>query len=270
MKDKKQKQLKQKGDKKKKETSKKILPEKKLFQKSGKWYVLPAILFVAVCILGAILFIQSYYTVTTVFVEGNIHYTNDEIMDIVMEGKLGKNSLYLSLKYKNRDIKGIPFVESMDVTIVSPDTIRISVYEKSLAGYVEYLGKYLYFDKDGIVVESSDSRTAGIPQVSGLEFGYVVLYEKLPVKEEAIFMKVLDTTQLLKKYNIMADKIYFDQSYEMTLFFEKVKVKIGDTDGIDEKIMKLQYILPELEGKSGTIRMESYTEESKNITFALD
>ena len=45
---------------------------------------------------------------------------------------------------------------------------------------------------------------------------------------------------------------------------------MGNDEKIDEKIMKLQSILPSLAGKSGTLEMENYTEESKNITFALD
>ena len=63
----------------------------------------------------------------------------------------------------------------MDVNILTPNTIRISVYEKALAGYVEYLGRYMYFDRDGTVVESSSERTRGIPQVTGLRFDYVVV-----------------------------------------------------------------------------------------------
>lgn len=235
-----------------------------------KWYAFSGVLAVLACLLAAALFIQSKYTVTTAYVEGNLHYTNEEIMDIVMGGRLGSNSLYLSLKYKNKSIKGVPFVESMDVAILSPDTIRISVYEKALAGYVEYLGKFLYFDKDGIIVESSEVRTEGIPQVTGLDFNHVVLYERLPVDNEEVFMKILDTTQLLTKYGITADKIYFDKSYEMTLYFDQVKVRIGSSEGIDEKIMQLRHILPDLEGKKGTIRMENYTESKKTITFELE
>lgn len=235
-----------------------------------RWIVISLILLLVACLLGIFLYIESHYTVTTVYVEGNVHYTNEEIMDMVMGGRFGKNSLFLSLKYRGKEIEGIPFVQTMEVTILSPDTIRINVYEKALAGYVEYLGKYMYFDKDGIIVESSDARTDGIPQVTGLKFGYVLLHERLPVENEAIFNKILNITQLLTKYNVSADKIYFDENYDMTLYFSNVRVRIGSDDKIDEKIMKLQSILPELEGKKGTLEMENYTEQSKNITFSMD
>lgn len=225
---------------------------------------------IVICLLAIFLYIQNTYTVTNIYVEGNVHYTNEEIQNMIMEGPLGDNSLYLSLKYKNKEITDIPFIETMSVKIVSPDTIRINVYEKALAGYVEYLGRYMYFDREGIIVESSEKKTQKIPQVTGLEFSFVVLHEKLPVENEEIFNQILDITQLLTKYGITSDRIYFDKDYEMTLYFDDAKVMIGGSDHIDEKIMQLQYLLPELEGKSGTLHMENYTEDTKNITFNLD
>jgi len=222
-------------------------------------------------ILGAGLFgVLHYYKVTTVYVEGNIHYTNEEIMDMVMTGRLGDNSLYLALKYKNRGVDNIPFVQTMDVKILSPNTIKITVYEKAMAGYIEYLGRYMYFDKDGIIVEASDLKTPGIPQVSGLSFGYVVMYEKLPVENPEIFADILDITQLLNKYDIQADKILFDKSMHKTLYFGEARVSLGANDNIGEKIMKLKGILPELSGKKGLLRMDNYSEEMQNITFEVD
>lgn len=228
------------------------------------------ILLLFVLLSAAILYIDQNYKIKNVYVDGNVHYTDEEIMDIVMEGPLGDNSLYLSLKYKKKGIDDIPFVQTMDVAILSPDTIRITVYEKSLAGYVEYLGNYMYFDKDGTIVEASESKTAGIPQVTGLQFNYVVMYKPLPVEDKEIFEVILDITQLLNKYNLSADRLYFDSDKEMTIYFQNVRAAVGNGDNIDEKVMLLQSILPDLEGKSGTIHLESYTEDTKNVTFEPD
>ena len=227
------------------------------------------IILLALAVAAAIAgyYIITEYKVSTVYVDGNIHYSNEEIMAMVMSGRLGDNSLWLALKYKDKGVEDVPFVEKMDVDILSPTSIRISVYEKALAGYVEYLGRYMYFDKDGIVVESSDIRTVGVPQVTGLDFQYVVLNEPLPVENEEIFQKILSVTQLLAKYELITDKIFFDSSYNLTLYFKDVKVLLGSSDAIDGKIMRLRYILPELEGKKGTLQMENYDENSKNIPF---
>ncbi len=244
----------------------------------GEWFIqhkslviIGISLFVVIAFLAAgYYYITTTYTVTTAYVDGNIHYTNEEVMEMVMEGRYGNNSLYLAMKYKDKGVENVPFVEKMDVNILSPDTIRINVYEKALAGYVEYLGQYMYFDKDGIVVESSGIRTAGVSQVTGLSFGYVVLNEPLPVENNTIFKQILTITQLLEKYQLAADKIFFDSAYHLTLYFDGVKVTLGSGEDLDEKIMKLQYILPKLEGKSGTLPMENYTEDTKNISFNPD
>ena len=223
----------------------------------------------AVLLTAIIVF--NNYTVDTVVIEGNVHYTNDEIYNMVMgDSKLSHNSIYLSFKYKNKEIENIPFIQTMSVKIVDSSTIRILVYEKAVAGFVEYQGRYFYFDKDGTVIESSNIITKGIPQVMGLEFDHIVLYETLPVENDEIFKHILEMTQLLEKYDIEMDKLYFDKSFNMTLYFGEARIKVGDFSNIDEKIIKLKTILPKLEGKKGVLRLDGYDGKDSIITFELD
>jgi len=217
-------------------------------------------------------YVMDMHTVRTVYVEGNVHYTQEEIKAMVMEGPLGNNSLFLSMKYENRGVENVPFVDAMDVSILAPDTIKISVYEKALAGYVKYMDTYVYFDKDGYVVESSTVRTIGIPQVTGMELDYVVLGQPLPVKaeHENIFGRILDLTKLLNKYELSADKIYFHADSAITLYFKDAKVALGsEAERMEDKVMCLPQILPNLEGKSGTLQMETYSEKG-DYTFKPD
>ena len=217
--------------------------------------------------LGGIYFFLDHYRVVKVFVDGNVHYTKEEIMDIVMDGPLGDNSLYLSMRYKNKSITDVPFIAAMDVNVVSSDTIRIIVYEKPLAGYIKYLGRYIYFDKDGRVVESSTIRTLGIPQLLGVEFDHVVVGELLPVKDNEVFGQVLRITQTLDKSGLHADRIYFDKTLEMTLYFEDIKVLFGTDAYMDEKIGWLEIYLPDLKGRKGTLNIENYSPGTKFDTF---
>ncbi len=214
--------------------------------------------------------ILEAFQVTTVYVEGNEHYTSEEIRDMVETGRFGDNSLYLSLRYSNRRITDIPFIEAMDVDVLDRNTIKITVYEKTLAGYVEYLGSYMYFDKDGVIVESSSMRTVGIPLVTGLDFDHFVMYEPLPVENEDIFRTILNVTQMLNKYEIVTDKIYFDESYNMVLYFGDVRVDMGSTDLLEEKIQRLDAILPLLDGRSGTLQMSNYNSDSGDVIFTVD
>lgn len=256
---------------KKEKTRREEKQEKIRFGRKKRLTIIGVVLAVIfILLLAAYEYILNNYTITTVYVDGNVHYTNEEIMEMVMGGRYGNNSLFLSLKYRDKGIEGIPFIQTMDVAIEAKDTIRITVYEKALAGYVSYLGRYVYFDKDGIVVETSEEETKGIPQVTGLTFNHVILHEPLPVENEEVFNEVLNITQQLSKYSLMVDKIYFDTDYHVTLLFGNVKISLGTSDNIDEKIMKLQYILPELEGKSGTLDMTEYNEDTTTYSFEQD
>ncbi|MCI8692326.1 MAG: FtsQ-type POTRA domain-containing protein [Lachnospiraceae bacterium] len=208
---------------------------------------------------GAGLYILNFYTIRTVYVEGNVHYSEEEIKSIVMDGFLGDNSLYLSMKYKRKGIEGIPFVDEMDVEILSPDTIRITVYEKALTGCIRYMDTYVYFDRDGYVVESSAVRTVGVPQVMGLKFEHIVTGDKIPVENEAVFNSILNITRMLQKYSLTADKIYFKDSGDITIYFQNIKVALGNNSAtLEDKLMLLPDLLPRLEGKSGILQMQNY------------
>lgn len=245
--------------------------EKIRFGRGKRMLILSVALFLILSsLIAGYGYIVRNYTVTTIYVEGNVHYTNEEIIDMVMDGRFSDNSLFLSMKYKDKGIENVPFIQSMDVTVEDKDTIRITVYEKALAGYVSYLGQYIYFDKDGIVVETSSEGTSGIPQVTGLQFDRVILHEALPVDKPEVFSEVLNITQQLDKYSMTADRIYFDSNYQITLVFGDAKVALGNDDYIDEKIMKLQYILPSLIGKKGTLDMREYSEDTKSYSFGQE
>jgi cell division protein FtsQ len=231
-------------------------------------YTIAAIL-LTIAIIGGVAYkyIIDNYTVTNIYVTGNTHYSNDEIIEMVLGDRDEHNSLFLSMEYRNKSIENIPFIEKVDVDIVSKNTVRINVYEKAVAGYISHLGRYMYFDRDGIVVESSFETSDDVPEVMGLSFDYIIMYEKLPIENEKVFEEVLDITQLLSKYNLRADKIFFDSEYNVYLYFSGVEVSLGTSDFIDEKIIQLQYILPKLEGKNGILEMKDFDEGTKNITF---
>lgn len=226
---------------------------------------------IALCAVNVLLmiayFILARYAVKNVIVDGNKHYSAAQIQSMIMTGYFGDNSLYLSMKYKNKEIKDVPFVETMDVVVESNDTIKIIVYEKALAGYVEYLGRYMYFDNEGVVVEASKAATKGIPQVTGLDFDHVVLYDKLPVENNGIFQKILTITKLLNKYNVICDKIQFDADYNVMLGYGGVKVKIGALENLDEKLMQLPQILPSLAGEKGVLDLQNYSSDKKTTSF---
>ncbi len=214
----------------------------------------------------AIACVIRFCHVKAVIVDGNIHYSDDQIAAMVMDGFLGDNTVFLYMKYRDKEIRDVPFIETMSVSIESRDTIRITVFEKSLAGYVEYMDRYIYFDRTGTVVESSQVLTPGIPLVTGLAFDHCILYEVLPVEDPSLFEKVLDISQLMEKYGLKGDRIHFARDGSLVLFFGDVEVFIGNDDFIDEKMMVLPDIIKQLDGQKGTIDLTEYV-SGDTVTF---
>ena len=115
------------------------------------------------------------------------------------------------------------------------------------------------------MVEASATKTDGIPEITGIDFNQVVLYEALPVENQDVFREILSITQILSKYGLSADKIYFDDAGEMTLYFGDVRARLGSEENMEEKVGRLQQLLPSAEGKKGVFRMKKYYLSGKKI-----
>ena len=166
----------------------------------------------------------------------------------------------------------IPFVEDYKVVFHNPLDVEVIIYEKSIVGYVSYMSSFMYFDKDGIVVESSGSQLPGVPWITGMEFGRIVLHRPLPVDDKNIFEEILNLTQQLSVYDIAVDRIQYDSHGQATLFIGKMEVTMGDHTDIDGKISTLNDILkaqPQLTEISGTMKLDTYSESNSGagITF---
>lgn len=223
-----------------------------------------AVLGVTAVLLFALL---SMFRITEVTVTGNEYYSDKQIMDFILGDGYQRNTLYLFLQYKYQKHPVIPFVDDFEVTIDSFHSIQIRVYEKSIIGYVRYLGRNVYFDKNGTVVESTKEQMEGIPMIRGLYFDQLAMYEPLNVEDPAIFDTILDITQLLKKYDLNLDEIRFGNAEELHLQMEDVRISLGTGDHLEEKIARIKQLEPDLAGKSGTLDMKNYTDESTHISL---
>ena len=102
----------------------------------------------------------------------------------------------------------------------------------------------------------------------GLTFDYGVVGQMLPVDKEDIFNNILNITKLLQKYNLTSDKIYINKSDEITIYFEDVKVALGnDAATLEDKLMNLPSLLAQLSGKNGTLQMQTYDEDGGKYIF---
>ena len=223
-------------------------------------------------ILGILLLIAVLSTlrIRTITVSGNAQYTAEEIEEELFDTKLSRNPLFCYLQYKFRPHKTIPFVEDYKIVFRSPVDAEVIIYEKSVVGYVSYMNSRMYFDKDGIIVESTTETIPGTPEISGLEFGHIVLHRPLPVEDSEIFSEILNLTQLLAVNEIPVDQIRFSDDREATLYLDELSVKLGDNKNINGKLSELKDMIREYPDLKGTLYLDSYDESNSNPMYRFE
>jgi cell division protein FtsQ len=221
---------------------------------------------VALLIVTALL-VSKFFVIETILITGNDYYTEDEIKEMILPSNFKNNTLLVWLRYKIGKTKDLPFIEKYQIQMVSPSKLEIIVYEKNIIGYVEYMGSNMYFDRDGMIIESSTTVREDIPQVVGVYVSKLVLHEKMETNQNDLFTSVMTMGQLFQKYQLELSKIYYDKEGNISVVFGDIKVVLGDGSSLEGKVAELNDILPQLSGLKGTLYLNTYTEDSTRANY---
>lgn len=228
-----------------------------------KGIILGVILGILIILLVLIFLVR----IKDVEVSGNKQYTKEQIESLLFDGKWSRNSAFCYYQSRFKEHKSIPFIEEYKINFKSPTKVEVVVFEKSVVGCVSYMSSYMYFDKDGIIVESSSEQLPGVPVITGLEFGHIVLHQPLPVADQDIFGEILNLTQVLNVSGIQVDRINYSSYKEAELVMGDITVELGNSDSLDGKVAELHDIMPELSGLSGTLYLDTYDETNSSPTY---
>ncbi len=231
-------------------------------RKSHKLYagVTLFLMVLAVVLCFSIVFYTEGFTV-----QGNDYCSKQEIYDTVLENPYEVNTLYVLAKYKLGFGKKLACMDSMKVSLNSPWSLKVTVEEKPIIGYVKNGDQYAYFDKEGLVVDISTEVKEGLPSIDGVKFKKIALYEKLKCSKTKIFNQILETTQEVKKYELSPDKLVYEKD-SLMLYFGDVCVSLGSSVTSDQ-MAQIEPILAKLTDQSGTLHLENYSTSAKVITF---
>lgn len=133
--------------------------------------------------------------------------------------------------------------------------------------YMEYMGSYMSFDKEGFVISSSPTPPENIPFVMGMDFEYVVVNEKLPIEDNDLFELCIEISESLSDTEIEIDKINMDDNEKIYLYTGEITVELGTRRNLDKKLVHLKRIAELLKSyTAGTLDMSVY-KESGEYTF---
>ena len=224
----------------------------------------------SLAVAAAGLYVLSSAQITDYRVYGSRMYTQEEIVSRIIEANpLDRSAVYVYLGRPRAAQAEIPFVQRYEVELTGESSAQVVVYEKSIIGCVRYMSSYLYFDRDGIVVESSFRYINGTPVIDGLSFSQAVLYDPLPVEDPEIFGRILHLTNLLKKNKLNVDKVLYESDSSVVLFLGNVRVKLGESIWLEEKLSVIMANLVTLEGMSGTLYLDNFDPGDSSHTFVF-
>ena len=226
------------------------------------------IIFLTLCFIFAVLvfvFLKTF-ELNTIVIEGNTRYTEQEIKDLLFTKATDRVSLFFYLRMRWQGPGAIPFVEKVEVELTGRHSTIVTVYEKLIIGCVEHRGSYLYFDRDGIVVESTRQRLEGVPVVVGLSFSQIVLHEKLKTQKEGMFDIILNLARLIERDGLTVDEVQFLPDDSVVLTAQGCELLLGKRDFYDEVLAVLKSVLAETKGRKLRIDLTLYENGNGRIT----
>lgn len=196
----------------------------------------------------------------SVKIKGNVLYTNEEIKQSVMPTVWEQNALVLYVKDRLFGLEEPSFVQEIELEWKSRRNVVIHVYEKAIIGCVKYMNHYVYFDRDGIVLESTVEPLAKVPYVTGVDFGNFVIHEKISVDDDTLFDVIMNVSQVITHLDMEIERIHINSSGEVILIAGDIRVYLGRQEMYDEALTALASVLKtaEEEKYKGEIDLSGY------------
>lgn len=222
-------------------------------------------------LVGLFLFSYFFNVIETVTVEGTDLYSDQEIIDFVLDDEYSVNTIYVWAKAKRKPDRGTPFINRYEVKITGLKSINIKAVEKQIIAYIPNDdGRYIYVNYDGTVADVSSRFLDGYVVLQGVKCENPVSGEKLVMGERGETLYLLALVKYIQKYKLDPLAIVYDEKGFVTLVLDDCSVVLGESTFLDEKVSRIEKIRSQLGGARGEIHMENYSLVNTDIIFVRD
>lgn len=205
------------------------------------------------------------FRIQEIHIKGNENIPNQMIISTLEDDKWSVNSLYLMGKVILGKQKKPEGIRSMSVSLENPWTVEVEVKEKQIVGYLMTGDNRIYFDKDGFVMAVTIQQKENVPKIEGLEPKSAALYEKMEIKEQEVFDRMIELIDLLEETKLEPERILVEDE-ALALYFDNIYVPIGKGN-YKLKIQQIPPILEQLAGQEGTLNLEHFEQAGQIISF---
>ena len=200
------------------------------------------------------------FRVRKITVEGNTFFSEEIVASEVCGTFLHKNTISAYIKNHLGFTAKLPYVREYEISYPSISEIHIKLYEKKVIAGIAYMNQYIYFDKDGTVLKSTKEEIPDIPLFETKTMTTFTLYDKVRMVDESLLKQILNLANLFQHYEVIWDKVVFNEENAAYLYSGEIKVSLGKKEAYDEEISALSSVLATAREKhlSGSIDMTNY------------
>lgn len=242
------------------QTKKAKAPKKKKSKKKKKINKKVIGFFSILIIIGGIIALAltaPIFNITDIEVYGNNQITANTIISL-SRLKKGENIFKFNNSVQER-IKENSYIDSVKISRKLPGKVAITVEERKIKYQTNLINSYVYIDKNGYILENSSERKEGIPLIVGLSAKEDELMNEKRLKTEDLekinnIIKIVDASKAINIDNLITEINTEDKSnYVLYLESKNKKINIGDTSNLTNKMLYIQKMLENEEGKKGSL-----------------
>lgn len=211
-------------------------------------------------ILSMIFVMSVFFRVSEIEVEGNVHYTDEEII-LAVDVEEGDNMFFFDrFATLSRVFAKLPYVEEVSVDLVLPNKVIISVTESEALAYIVLGDEMWTIDHScKILGKATDDEIGNLIPIIGLSPGTLMIGETLQTADgdtELVnyLAEVLSQLEDRGMDGLVGSIDFSNKNHVEFTYNDKYTVRIGDAAYTEHKFGMLVSVLTQLlEGDIGII-----------------
>ena len=218
-------------------------PKNRKFKMIAKWSIGLVVFIGLICFL----LLSPVFNVQKIQVIGNSKITNDEIISLA-QINTDENIFKVINAIVENNIKQNPYVSEVQVSKKMPDTIEISIQERTPNFLLEFGNGYVYVNNQGYMLEIS-SQKLDVPIITGIvtsEEQYITgnRLESKDLEKLGTAIKIVDTAKNNGIENLITKIDISDETnYKIYLETEKKIAYLGDCSNLETRMLYLVAII---------------------------
>lgn len=171
---------------------------------------------------------------------------------------IGQNIFKFNKNKVEKNIKTNAYIESVEIKRKIPNKVQIQIEERQKDYNVEFLNGYAYINKQGYILQISEEKQE-LPTIQGISTPEEQIVEGNRLNKEDLekLEIIIQIMNICKNYELDSKITNIDISTqnEYTLYIEQEKktVYLGDKSNLSNKMLYVQAIIEQNQGKEGEI-----------------